>query len=131
VKRLLFAVALLVVSVSAFADDRLRVTNLEEWLTYYYLDPKPAEVGAALRQVSDQGLFENDGAQAALSGFFAEVFSAHPEKIESWVAPYVGISQRHILYSALSSANSRESKAPSHKWRGRLTKTKGSSFPRL
>lgn len=65
VKRLLFAFALLFASVSAFADDRLRVTSLEKWLTYY-LDPKPAEVAAALRQVPEQGLSEDAGAQAAL-----------------------------------------------------------------
>jgi hypothetical protein len=46
-----------------------------------------------------------------LSGFFTEIFRANPDKIGGWVKPYIGIPNRHILYSALWMANSKESKA--------------------
>ena len=80
-------------------------------MAYYYLDPHPEEVAAALVGVTAQGFFENDSVQAPLSGFFTQVFRANPAKVGEWVKPYVGIPKRHILYSALWMANSKESKA--------------------
>lgn len=79
-------------------------------MTYYYLDPRPDEVPAALQAVTAKGFFENDDVQAPLSGFFAEVFRANPDKLDGWIKPYVGVPNRHILYSGLWMANSKESK---------------------
>lgn len=111
-KRLLYLCAALIAAasvdakVSASPED-----NLEQWMTYYYLEPQPAQIEAALRAVDAKGYFENDNVQAPLSGFFTEVFRANPDKIDGWVKPHLGLPSRHILYSALWMANSKQSKA--------------------
>ena len=106
---LLILVSLLTVS-SASAKGLASPDQLDEWMTYYYLDPAPSEIPKALQAVSARGFFENDNVQAPLSGFFAEVFKANPGKLQEWVKPYIGVPRRHILYSALWMANSNEAK---------------------
>ena len=108
--RLLLALTLCLALSCAVAREHSPPEKLDEWMMYYYLDPRPDEVEAALKAITAQGYFENDDVQAPLSGFFAEVFRANPDKISAWVKPYVGVPKRHILYSALWMANSRESK---------------------
>lgn len=100
---------LLLVSTFARADQQLK--DLDKWMTYYYLNPEPDKIALALESISDKGYFENNNAQAPLSGFFSEIFMAHPEKINDWVKPYIGIPKRHILYSALWTSGSPQSRA--------------------
>ena len=105
-----FLVSLLILH-AAGAKELASPEQLEQWMTYYYLDPTPGEIPKALEAVSTLGLFENDAVQAPLSGFFAEVFRANPAALHEWVKPFVGVPKRHILYSALWMAGSTESKA--------------------
>ena len=86
-------------------------SDFDEWITYYYLEPKPDEVGSALKELGDRGDFEADSVQAPFSGFFFQVFQNNPERIDEWIGPYIGVPKRHILYSALWMANSKESLA--------------------
>lgn len=109
--RAIVVIVSLFLLLTAEAKERASPEQIDEWATYYYLDPRPEDVAAALQTVSKQGLFENDGAQAPLSGFFAEVFRGNPSRITEWVKPYVGVPGRHILYSALWMANSKEAKS--------------------
>ena len=110
-KRLLgsFAITLLLLS-NAFAQGNREMQNLDEWTTYYYLNPEPDKIVLALKEITARGYFENDNVQAPLSGFFSEVFLANPERINTWVEPYIGIPKRHILYSALWASNSTQSR---------------------
>ena len=85
--------------------------DFEQWVSFYYVHPAPEEVAEALRTVDLEDYFQNDNVQAPLSGFFAEVFRANPERISKWVAPYAGRKSMHILYSALWVADSIQSKA--------------------
>lgn len=106
----LSALALLAFSF-ANAAERTPPEQLEQWVTYYYLDPRPGEVSAALQAATAKGFFENDNVQAPLTGFFTEVFRTNPNRLDEWIKPYIGIPGRHILYSGLWMANSKESKA--------------------
>jgi len=108
--RLLLTCVVLLALTSAGATERATPDEFEQWMTYYYLAPHPEEVASALETVTAMGFFENDNVQAPLSGFFTGIFRANPDKIGGWVKPYVGIPNRHILYSALWMANSEESK---------------------
>lgn len=85
--------------------------DLGKWTTFYYLEPHPEQVPAALEAIAAKGYFENDDVQAPLSGFFTEIFRANPEKLDEWVRPFIGMPNRHILYSSLWMANSKQSKA--------------------
>ena len=105
-----FVISVLLLS-SAFAQGNQRIQNFEDWLTYYYLNPEPDKISLALKEITARGYFENDDAHAPLSGFFTEVFIANPQRIDAWVKPYVGVSKRHILYSALWASNSPQGRA--------------------
>jgi hypothetical protein len=107
---LLIPLALLAFS-CASAKERTPPEQLEQWMAYYYLDPRPEDVAAALQAVTAKGFFENDNVQAPLTGFFTEVFRANPKRLDEWIKPYIGVPDRHILYSGLWMANSKESKA--------------------
>jgi hypothetical protein len=87
------------------------LADLTAWTTYYYLHPQPHLVPQALKETVAKGYFENDDAQAGLSGFWAEVFRTNPDRIEAWVKPYLGQPGRHILYSALWVADTPQSKS--------------------
>ena len=80
-RRALVALIALVVVSTAAAKDRAPPEQLDQWVTFYYLDPRPDEVSAALQAITKQGLFENDNVQAPLSGFFTEVFRANPDRV--------------------------------------------------
>lgn len=109
IKAFLACLSFLVLS-AASAQERATPDQLEQWMAYYYLAPHPEEVASALEAVTAKGFFENDDAQAPMSGFFTEIFRANPDKVGEWVKPYMGIPSRHILYSALWMANSKESR---------------------
>ena len=110
IKAFFTCLSLLVLSVAG-AQERVTPDQIEQWMAYYYLAPHPEEVASALEAVTAKGFFENDDVQAPLSGFFTEIFRANPDRIGGWVKPYVGIPNRHILYSALWMANSKEGRA--------------------
>lgn len=109
-KKLLFACAILLLIFDVSAKEDPGPEQLEEWMTYYYRHPHPEQVAAALKELSAKGYFENDDVQAPFSGFFSAVFAANPDKLEAWISPYVGVPARHILYSALWMADSKQSK---------------------
>ena len=107
--KLLFVLALALVSAGTDSRERVSAQNVEAWVTSYYVAPKPDEVAEALAVLAAKGLLESGQAEAALSGFFAEVFRANPGRVEGWVQPYVGLPKRFVLYTALWMAHSRES----------------------
>lgn len=107
---LAFSISLFLLS-NAFAQSDQGMQNLEEWTTYYYNNPEPDKIAPVLKVITDRGYFENDNAQAPLTGFFTEVFIANPERISAWVKPYIGIPKRHILYSALWMCDSAQCRA--------------------
>ena len=110
-KRTIAVLAILALLTGAGMQEHASPAQLDDWMAHYYLNPQPDRVAEALREVEKQGLFDNDNVQAPPSGFFAEVFRANPARVADWVKPYRGIPDRHIIYSALWMANSKETKA--------------------
>lgn len=110
-RRIFAAIAILALLTGAGVERRAAPHQLDEWMTYYYLDPRPDEVPEVLREIAKQGLFNNDDAQAPLSGFFAEVFRANPDRLAEWIKPFRGVPDRHVIYSGLWMANSKQGKA--------------------
>ena len=108
-RKLVFFLALALVSAGTGSRERVSAQNVEAWVGSYYLAPKPDEVADALAVLAAKGLLESGPAEAALSGFFAEVFRANPGRVEDWVQPYMGLPKRFVIYTALWMAHSRES----------------------
>ena len=95
--RLLLAFAVLLVVSCVGAKEPAPPERLADWMAYYYLDPRPQDVTAALAGATAKGFFENDKFRAPMSGFFAEVFRANPDKIAAWVKPYIGVPNRRVV----------------------------------
>jgi hypothetical protein len=60
---------LLLVTVSASADEPQKLEDVGAWMTYYYLHPRPDQVADALKKIDAEGYFDNPDVQAPLSGF--------------------------------------------------------------
>ena len=108
-RKFLFVLTLALISASTDSRERVSAQNVEAWISSYYLAPKPDEVADAIAVLAAKGLLESGQAEAALSGFFAEVFRANPGRVEDWVQPYLGLPKRFVIYTALWMAHSRES----------------------
>lgn len=67
----------------------------QQWMNNYYLNPQPALVVQAAHALSDSGYFEQPGAVATSIGFFSQVFAAHPEQVDSWLARTSDLPQNH------------------------------------
>jgi hypothetical protein len=106
----ILCLALSFLCLPALAEEVPELANFDEWTTYYYLHPNPDEVASALKTIDAKGYFNNQDVQAPLSGFFSEVFRANPTRVENWVSPYQGRPGLHILYSALWTSNTPQSK---------------------
>jgi hypothetical protein len=58
--------------------------QLSEWLTYYYLHPKPQLVVSAVQFMSTQGHLQEGHAQTPFCVFLAQVFAANTSEIDTW-----------------------------------------------
>ncbi len=67
----------------------------QQWMNNYYLNPQPELVVQAAHALSSTGYFEQPGAVATSIGFFSQVFAAHPERVDSWLARTGDLPQNH------------------------------------
>ena len=58
--------------------------QLSEWVTYYYLHPRPDLVVSAVQFMSKQGHLQQASAQTAFCVFLAQVFAANAADIGNW-----------------------------------------------
>ena len=58
--------------------------QLSEWVTYYYLHPRPDLVVSATQFMSAQGLLLKPNTSMPFCTFLANVFTANPAKVEGW-----------------------------------------------
>ncbi len=86
---LLASLALACVSVS-----RAEV-SARAWLETYYLNPKPAEVPAALERLSREGFFDRKDNIAVGIGFFATVFAQHPDLFDRCATTLTRLPDAH------------------------------------
>lgn len=64
-------------------DNRSMTTGeLDRFATYYYLDPQPDRIPAAINALGPSGFLEHRA--TAYLGFFAGVFAANPDRIAEW-----------------------------------------------
>jgi len=65
--------------------DRITTEDqLNEWLTYYYLHPRPDLVVSAVQFMSKQGHLQEAHAQTPFCVFLAQVFSANAGELDTW-----------------------------------------------
>ncbi len=85
-------------------------TDLGQWTTYFYLDPKPDLTISAIRLSSKNGDYDRPEIQPAEQAFLATLFRQYPEKLQTWISSLKGLPRAHkeIIYKALWICNSEE-----------------------
>lgn len=75
----------------------------EDWLEFYYQDPRPERVVAQLKDWAVDGTLDNQGARPALIGFLSQVIRANRDQLEGWYGDLQGLSPRHqqLLHTAM------------------------------
>ena len=86
--------------------------QVEEWLTYYYLHPRPDLTIPALQYVDQEGWLKKDNARPPIVGFFAQVLAQNPDRTKEWAAELATASeaQRSVFATALWMVNSDDSR---------------------
>jgi hypothetical protein len=94
-KTLIVASTLLVASIPSFAVEATPASRAERWITHYYQNPRPDDLVVSVHQLSARGYFELAGNTATAIGFFAEVFSANPQRVPQWLKQTSDLPDAH------------------------------------
>jgi len=75
----------------------------EQWLNSYYQHPQPEKVVNAAYGLDREGYFDQAGAIPTAIGFFATVFAANPDKVDTWFAEFRQLPsyEQRVMASAL------------------------------
>ncbi len=105
-KILLFFVAALCASISS---SRAAGISGQAWLETYYLDPHPAELPQAIRQLSAEGYFDRPANVPVAIGFISTVFAQNPKDVDGWLPQLNGLPLKHqrLIAAALWQAGHR------------------------
>ena len=71
---------------------------VQEWVTYYYLQPTPEQVPLRIKQLSSTGVFEQEGALPPLVAFMTEVFRQNPAQLGQWSEELAELPPQHRSY---------------------------------
>ena len=68
---------------NALAEEKSQADG-DNWLAFYYRDPRPDQLVAHLKAWSADGTLQNEDARVPLTGFLSQVFSQNTDKIQDW-----------------------------------------------
>ena len=88
------------------------IEQAQEWVTYYYLHPRPDLLPSALEVFSKAGLLTSKEDASGIVSFAARLCAANPDKVNSWALIVAKRSedQKVALEAALWIANTVESR---------------------
>ncbi|MEI8341134.1 MAG: hypothetical protein WCH43_06305 [Verrucomicrobiota bacterium] len=109
-KRALLLILLLACASPAFAADPKY--SSDQWLAFYYRNPKPERFVEEVRAMSSGGYFSKEPSQPPLIAFLGRVMAQNPGKIEGWMKALDDLPQRDkdVLYTALWFSGTEEGK---------------------
>jgi hypothetical protein len=67
-----------------------------KWLMYYYQNPEPDEVLAAVKYMSQSGLLDGENVSPPLFGFLAGVLKDNPDRVSEWIDKLTSIKESHL-----------------------------------
>ena len=85
----------------------------DDWLVYYYLNPRPEQTTKFIRQLSRDGVFDDENARPPLVAFFSRVFAANPDRLRAWFAELDSLpaDDKRVVWMALWYAGTPEATA--------------------
>lgn len=69
------------------------VLDLSEFVAQYYRHPAPERIADVIRALQASGFAERPNARPPFIGFFAEIFSANPERLAEWRQLVAGLGK--------------------------------------
>ncbi len=108
---ILSAFALLFSSPTALSEEEKKPANGDDWLTFYYRNPQPAQLMPQLKAWSSEGTLQDQNARGPLLGFLSQVFRQNPDRLQTWYQQSVKLpaEDQELINMALWIANSKES----------------------
>ena len=113
-KRLLIVLLLVLVSASHAQSTFTSQDDLQKWVTYYYLNPEPHKVPAAVQYLSQSGMLDRENPVPPILGFLAGAFQNNPDQLSSWLdelsslpEPHLGIVLIGLWYAELPNSGER------------------------
>lgn len=70
--------------------------DLSVWLTFYYLNPDPEKIPAAVLYMSETGLLDQQNKISPIFGFLAGAFQDNPNKVSIWINELESIKPDHF-----------------------------------
>lgn len=94
--------------------------NGDDWLTFYYRNPRPDQLVPQLKAWSAEGTLQDKQARAPLVGFLSQVFRLNAARIEDWYSQVKDLPAEDLetITMALWMSNTKESKQLLHKEAG-------------
>ena len=83
------------------ADDKTP-SGGDDWLTYYYRDPRPDQTVAQLKAWSSEGTLQNANARAPLTGFLSQVFRQNAAQIAEWYEQCKNLPKADLEFIAMA-----------------------------
>ncbi|MEM9352647.1 MAG: hypothetical protein AAGA92_06520 [Planctomycetota bacterium] len=86
--------------------------DLNQTMSYYYLDPQPDKVEGAITASSRLGLFDSVGRAPVVVSFLSQVFRRNPSRLAAWLEGVQGLplTTRQRVYEAVWKSDTPESK---------------------
>jgi hypothetical protein len=76
--------------------------QLHEWLTYYYLHPRPDLTISAIHLMSKKGWLSKADSQSPLAAFLAQVFANNSDKTKAWLIELQSSTEDQKIMAALA-----------------------------
>ena len=89
-------------TVIASAADVTTEEQLHEWLTYYYLHPRPDLTLSAIHLMSKKGWLSKANPQSPLAAFLAQVFASNSDKTNAWLTELQASTEDQKIMAALA-----------------------------
>lgn len=86
----------------ASAADVTTDEQLHEWLTYYYLHPRPDLTISAIHLMSKKGWLSKADSQSPLAAFLAQVFANNSDKTKAWLIELQSSTEDQKIMAALA-----------------------------
>lgn len=102
---------LLLSSPRAISEEEKTPANGDDWLTFYYRNPQPAQLMPQLKVWSSEGTLQDQNARGPLLGFLSQVFRQNPDRLQTWYQQSVKLpaEDQELINMAIWVSNTKES----------------------
>jgi hypothetical protein len=108
---------LLLATLATIPAEEQTPANGDDWLTFYYRNPRPDQLVPQLKAWSAEGTLQDKQARAPLVGFLSQVFRLNAARIEEWYSQVKDLPAEDLetVSMALWMSNTKEGKQLLHK----------------